>query len=89
MRPDMLEFAETPRDAVIVDANGKPLLAGDGARRFFEAAWLHKHNGTYYFSYSTGDTHFLVYATGSSPYGRKRYVMRLYAAHGCMFGNNE
>ena len=25
---------------------------------------MHKHNGTYYFSYSTGDTHFIVYATG-------------------------
>jgi hypothetical protein len=30
---------------------------------------LHKYNGTYYFSYSTGDTHFIMYATGTSPYG--------------------
>ena len=38
-------------------------------RRFFEASWMHKYNGTYYFSYSTGDTHFIMYATGTSPYG--------------------
>jgi len=30
---------------------------------------VHKYNGTYYFSYSTGDTHFIMYATGTSPYG--------------------
>jgi glycosyl hydrolase family 43 len=30
---------------------------------------MHKHDGMYYFSYSTGDTHFIMYATGKSPYG--------------------
>ena len=30
---------------------------------------MHKYNGKYYFSYSTGDTHYIVYATGNSPYG--------------------
>ena len=30
---------------------------------------MHKYNGTYYFWYSTGDTHFIMYATGTSPYG--------------------
>jgi hypothetical protein len=73
MSDDMVSFAETPRDVVIVDENGKPLTAGDNARRFFEASWLHKYNGTYYYSYSTGDTHFIVYATGSSPYGPFTY----------------
>ena len=62
-------FAEAPKDVVLLDENGKPLTAGDNGRRFFEAAWLHKYNGTYYFSYSTGDTHFIMYATGTSPYG--------------------
>jgi beta-xylosidase len=69
MRTDMLEFAETPRDALIVDAAGKPLLGGDHDRRFFEAAWMHKYNGQYYLSYSTGDTHYINYATSRSPYG--------------------
>ncbi|HEY7088476.1 MAG TPA: glycoside hydrolase family 43 protein [Tepidisphaeraceae bacterium] len=73
MRPDMLEFAETPRDAVIVDESGKPLLGGDGARRFFEASWMHKYKGKYYFSYSTGGTHFIAYAVGDSPYGPFTY----------------
>ena len=66
---DMTSFAESPRDVVLLDESGKPLTAGDNGRRFFEAAWMHKYNGTYYFSYSTGDTHFIMYATGKSPYG--------------------
>jgi hypothetical protein len=70
---DMLGFAEPVRDVVIQDETGAPLKAGDNARRFFEAAWVHKYNGTYYLSYSTGDTHFIVYATGSSPYGPFTY----------------
>jgi hypothetical protein len=70
---DMKEFAEPPRAVVILDENGKELLAGDHARRYFEAPWLHKYNGKYYFSYSTGDTHLLCYATGDSPYGPFTY----------------
>lgn len=74
---DMLEFAEKPRDAIILDKNGKPLLGGDKDRRFFEASWMHKYKGKYYFSYSTGDTHFLVYAIGDSPYGPFTYAGRI------------
>ncbi len=74
---DMLQFAETPRDAVIVDENGQPLLGGDRERRFFEAAWMHKYDGTYYLSYSTGDTHYLVYATSDNPYGPFTYRGRV------------
>jgi Glycosyl hydrolases family 43 len=70
---DMKEFAETPREIKIIDENGKPLLAGDHDRRFFEASWMHKYNGQYYFSYSTGNTHFLCYATGDNPYGPFTY----------------
>ncbi len=66
---DMLQFSEAARDAVIVDESGRPLLGGDHDRRFFEAAWMHKHNGKYYLSYSTGDTHFINYATADNPYG--------------------
>lgn len=77
MAPDMLRFAETPRDVIVLDENGEPLRAGDNERRFFEAAWVHKVDDTYYFSYSTGDTHFIVYATGASPYGPFTYRGRI------------
>lgn len=74
---DLLEFAETPKYVVITDENGEPLLSGDNARRFFEASWMHKHNGKYYFSYSTGDTHFICYAIGDNPYGPFKYAGRI------------
>jgi hypothetical protein len=74
---DLLEFAEAPKDVVIVDENNQPLLQGDNDRRFFEASWLHKYNGKYYFSYSTGDTHFLCYAIGDNPYGPFKYAGRI------------
>lgn len=65
---DMLGFAEEPRPVVVLGADGKPLTAGD-PHRFFEASWMHKYKGKYYFSYSTGDTHLLCYAVGDNPYG--------------------
>jgi hypothetical protein len=70
---DMKNFAETVKEITIVDENGKPLLAGDNDRRFFEASWMHKYKGKYYFSYSTGDTHFICYAIGNNPYGPFTY----------------
>jgi len=73
LKDDMLSFAEPLRDVQILDEDGKPLLASDTSRRFFEGAWMHKYNGKYYFSYSTGDTHFLCYAESSSPYGPFTY----------------
>jgi len=66
---DMLGFAEESRDVVILDEEGNTLTAGDHNRRFFEASWMHKYKGKYYFSYSTGNTHLLCYATGDNPYG--------------------
>ena len=66
---NMLEFAEKPRDVIITDDAGQPLRAHDKMRRYFEGPWIHKYNGTYYFSYSTGDTHRLVYGTSKSIYG--------------------
>jgi beta-xylosidase len=74
---DMVSLVEPPRDVAVVDERGMPLTAGDNGRRFFEASWLHKYNGTYYFSYSTGDTHFIAYATGTSPYGPFTYRGRI------------
>ena len=66
---NMLDFSEEPRDVLILDKDGTPLKAGDHDRRFFEASWMHKYNGKYYFSYSTGNTHLLCYAIGDNPYG--------------------
>ena len=70
---DMLEFAEEVKSIEILDKQGNPILTKDLDRRFFEAPWIHKHNGTYYLSYSTGDTHLLAYATGDNPYGPFTY----------------
>lgn len=72
LRDDMLEFAEAPRAVLVLDEHGEPLKAGD-PHRFFEASWMHKYNGKYYLSYSTGDTHFLCYAIGDNPYGPFTY----------------
>lgn len=74
---DMLQFSEEVRQVQILDENGQLLLAGDHDRRFFEASWVHKYNGKYYFSYSTGDTHFVCYAIGDSPYGPFTYGGRI------------
>ncbi|WP_447642716.1 MULTISPECIES: glycoside hydrolase family 43 protein [Chitinophagaceae] len=74
---DLLEFAEPAKDLLIVDEGGNALLQGDTERRFFEASWMHKHDGKYYFSYSTGDTHFICYAIGDNPYGPFVYAGRI------------
>jgi hypothetical protein len=73
MSKDMLSFSGSVKEIKILDPEGKPLLGGDHDRRFFEASWMHKYNGKYYFSYSTGDTHFIAYATGTSPTGPFTY----------------
>lgn len=69
---NMLEFAEESRPVIVLGEDGKPLFAGD-PHRFFEASWMHKYKGKYYFSYSTGDTHLLCYAVGDNPYGPFTY----------------
>lgn len=74
---DMKQFAESPREIKILDKNGDVLLAEDNQHRFFEGPWMHKYNGKYYFSYSTGDTHFICYATGDNPYGPFTYQGRI------------
>lgn len=70
---DMLQLAEEPRDLVILDENNNPIKQGDTERRFFEASWMHKYKGKYYFTYSTGDTHNICYAIGDNPYGPFKY----------------
>ena len=73
LNKNMLQLEEKPRDVVIVDKEGKPIPAKDHDKRCFEASWMHLYNGKYYFSYSTGDTHFICYAIGDSPYGPFTY----------------
>tara|TARA_Y100000385_G_scaffold250151_1_gene272005 strand:+ start:431 stop:1474 length:1044 start_codon:yes stop_codon:yes gene_type:complete len=77
MSDNLFEFSEKPKQVQILDKNNNLLLAGDNDRRFFEAAWLHKYDGKYYFSYSTGDTHYICYAIGDNPYGPFYYKGRI------------
>lgn len=77
LNDDMKTFKATPKMIQILDENGEPIKAGDEDRRYFEGPWMHKYNGLYYLSYSTGTTHYLVYATGKSPEGPFTYRGRL------------
>lgn len=77
LNDDMLSFKEPLQEVSIVDEDGNPLLAGDEDRRFFEGPWVHKHNGYYYLSYSTGSTHYLVYAMSKNPLGPYVYKGRI------------
>ncbi|MDA3615414.1 glycoside hydrolase family 43 protein [Polluticaenibacter yanchengensis] len=70
---DMKSLAEPVKEIQLLDANGKPFCEKDNDKRFFEAAWVHKYNGKYYLSYSTGDTHNICYAIGDNPYGPFTY----------------
>jgi len=72
---DMHTFDGKVRELEVLDEDGKRLAADDHERRFFEAAWMHRRTetGLYYFSYSTGDTHRICYATGTSPFGPFTY----------------
>ncbi|WP_288954858.1 family 43 glycosylhydrolase [uncultured Polaribacter sp.] len=59
LKDNLLELAETPRSIVY------------GAKNFFEASYVHKYNGKYYYSYNAGLGGF--YAMGDSPYGPFEY----------------
>ncbi|SFF47699.1 glycoside hydrolase family 43 protein [Thermoflexibacter ruber] len=69
----MKAFAEAPKEIKLVDESGNIFYEKDNDKRFFEAAWVHKYKGKYYFSYSTGDTHNICYAIGDNPYGPFTY----------------
>ena len=77
MSSDMLGFASAPQQISIVDEKGDPIKASDESRRFFEAVWVHKYDGHYYLSYSTGTTHYLVYAMSDSLMGPYTYKGRI------------
>lgn len=70
---DMKSFSEEVKEVKLLDENGNAFTENQNDKRFFEAAWVHKYNGKYYFSYSTGDTHLINYATGDTPYGPFTY----------------
>jgi len=70
---DMKGFDGNVKEIKIIDKNGNLFKEKDNDKRFFEASWMHKYKGKYYFSYSTGDTHNICYAIGDSPYGPFTY----------------
>ena len=51
---DMRTFTGGVQELVLIDEDGRPIHSSNHDRRFFEAAWMHKYKGKYYFSYSTG-----------------------------------
>jgi beta-xylosidase len=70
---DMKQIAEMVREVKITDAAGNLLEEKDNKKRFSEATCVHKYNGKYYLTYSTGETRLIVYAIGDSPYGPFTY----------------
>ncbi|KAF4891979.1 Xylosidase/arabinosidase [Colletotrichum viniferum] len=75
---DMHQFDGEVQEILILDPETKrPILGDDHERRFFEAAWMHKKDNLYYFSYSTGDSHYLCYGTSESPFGPFTYGGRI------------
>jgi len=77
LNEDMKTYKEAPKQLLILDEDGNPITAGDEDRRYFEGPWVHKYNGLYYLSYSTGTTHYIVYATSESPVGPFTYRGRI------------
>ncbi len=69
----MKSLAEPVKQVQLLGKDGKPFKENQNDQRFFEGPWVFKKDGKYYFTYSTGDTHNLVYATGDSPYGPFTY----------------
>ena len=76
---DKLESKDQLHASFKLDADGGSVLltAADEDRRYFEGPWMHKYNGKYYLSYSTGTTHYLVYAEGDKPDGPFTYKGRI------------
>ena len=73
LTPDMMQLVEQPRPIIITDSLGNELREGD-PHRFFEAPWIHKYDGRYYLSYSTGGSHLICYAVADNPYGPYVYT---------------
>lgn len=74
---DLLSFKNKPQEIIILDEHGNRIMAEDEDRRYFEGPWMHKYNGNYYLSYSTGTTHYIVYAISDNPQGPFTYQGRI------------
>ena len=70
---DMKQLTEKVHELKIVDNTGELMDEKENKKRFGESASLHKFNGKYYLTYSTGETRMIVYAIGNSPYGPFTY----------------
>ena len=57
----------------ITDIKINDFPADDAKKQYGEAPYLHKHEGLYYFTFSTGWPGQIVYATGASPIGPFQY----------------
>jgi beta-xylosidase len=55
----------------IVKIDGLP--ASDPRKKYGEAPFMHEHNGTYYFTFSSGWPGQILYATAKSPFGPFTY----------------
>ncbi len=77
LNDNMLEFDESVKEILIIDKNGNPIKAENEESRYFEGPWMHKYKNVYYLSYSTGTTHYIVYATADNPYGPFTYQGRI------------
>lgn len=77
LNDNMISLKELPKEIQILHEDGTPVTAGEEDKRYFEGPWMHKYNGTYYLSYSTGTTHYLVYATSKDPMGPFTYRGRI------------
>jgi hypothetical protein len=73
MAADMRSFDGEIRGIRLLDRPAGPDGPGAQAVSFFEAPWMHKYQGKYYFSYSSGTSHLLCYAVGDSPFGPFTY----------------
>lgn len=68
LAPDMIH-SDGPIENIVV----RGLPANDPKKVYGEAPFLHKHNGLYYFSFSTGWPGQIIYATSKNPMGPYDY----------------
>lgn len=66
---DMLSLEHNLTEIALQDETGNLINFGDDQRRFSGGIWVHKYQGTYYLSWSTGASNLVQYATSENPYG--------------------
>ncbi|KAL9064691.1 MAG: hypothetical protein Q9157_007738 [Trypethelium eluteriae] len=65
---DLKSFDGEVQELVFIDQDGQQMQA-NSTRRFFEASSINKIGDLYYYQYSTGDSHTIEVAVGTSPQG--------------------